>query len=92
MIRIDIIQRNLPKSVQKASSIIFNILILGLLVFLIVYGFQLVAATKQRLITTLHLSYTWVTCSVPVGAILMSTSVLMELIETIRTPASKWEG
>ena len=44
----------------------------------------------KRLITTLNMSYAWVTASVPVGALLMIISVSQNLVRSIRTPVEKW--
>jgi TRAP-type C4-dicarboxylate transport system permease small subunit len=44
----------------------------------------------KRLITTLNVSYAYVTASVPVGALLMIISVGQNLVKSIKTPVEKW--
>ncbi len=91
MISIDMLIRKLPKPVQKTMHLIFNVLIMALLVFFIIYGFRLFALTQQRMITTIGIPYAFVTLSVPVGSLLMSTSVIINTIKYLRTPTSEWE-
>ena len=44
----------------------------------------------KRLITTLNVSYAFVTAAVPVGALLMIISVGQNLYKSIKTPVEKW--
>lgn len=91
MINIDMLIRKLPKPVQKTMHLIFNLAILGLLIFFVKYGFDLFAATQQRMITTIGIPYAWVTLSVPCGSLLMISSVIINTVRDIRTPVAEWE-
>ena len=90
LIGVDLLVVYFPKKVQKAIDIIFNIIMLAFLVVLVIYGFQYVTTGYRRLITTLNVSYAWVTASVPVGALLMIISVGQNLYKSVKTPVEKW--
>lgn len=90
LIGIDLIVRRFPKAVQKGIDILFKVIMLIFLLVLVVYGYQYVLTGYKRLITTLNMSYAFVTASVPVGAALMIISVTINLVKSIRTPVEKW--
>lgn len=87
LIVIDIIYAHLPARVRKALSIVFGIGMSFFLIVLIWFGFPLVMQSWSRVFNTLKLSYAWCTLCVPVGSILMLTTVVKRLIYDIRTPA-----
>ena len=90
LIGIDLIVKHFPKAVQKGIDIAFKIVMLAFLAVLVVNGYSYVMTGSKRLITTLNMSYAWVTASVPVGALLMIISVSQNLVRSIRTPVEKW--
>ena len=90
LIGVDMIVTHFPKSVQKAIDIIFKVIMLVFLAVLVYYGYQYVMTGYKRLITTLNVSYAYVTSSVPVGALLMIISVGQNLYKSIKTPVEKW--
>lgn len=90
LIGIDLIVKHFPKAVQKGIDIAFKIVMLAFLAVLVVNGYSYVMTGYKRLITTLNMSYAWVTASVPVGALLMIISVSQNLVRSIRTPVEKW--
>ena len=90
LIGVDLFVRMLPKPVQKAIDIFFKILILVFLAVLVVYGYQYVVGYARRMITTLNISYAWVTSSVVAGSALMFVNTVINLAKSIRTPASQW--
>ncbi len=90
LIGVDMIVTHFPKSVQKVIDILFKVIMLAFLAVLVIYGFQYVATGYKRLITTLNVSYAFVTASVPVGALLMIVSVGTNLYKSIKTPVEKW--
>ncbi len=90
LIGVDMIVTHFPKKVQKAIDVAFKVIMLAFLAVLVVYGFQYVATGYKRLITTLNVSYAFVTASVPVGALLMIVSVGTNLYKSIKTPVEKW--
>ena len=90
LIGVDLFVVHFPKKVQKAIDIIFKVIMLVFLAVLVVYGFQYVMTGYRRLITTLNVSYAYVTASVPVGALLMIVSFGQNLYKSIKTPVEKW--
>ena len=90
LIGVDLFVKKLPKAVQKGIDILFKIIILVFLAVLVTYGYQYVVGYAKRMITTLNISYAWVTASVPVGSLLMFINTTLNLIKSIRTPAEKW--
>ena len=90
LIGVDMIVTHFPKSVQKTIDIVFKVIMLVFLVVLVYFGFQYVKTGYKRLITTLNVSYAYVTSSVPVGALLMIISVGQNLVKSIKTPVEKW--
>ena len=90
LIGVDLIVTHFPKAVQKAIDVIFKAIMIAFLVVLVIYGYQYVMTGYKRLITTLNVSYAYVTASVPVGAFLMVISVAQNLYKSIKTPVEKW--
>ena len=90
LIGVDLFIKMFPNTVQKIVDIIFKLLILVFLAVLVVYGYQYVVGYARRMITTLNISYAWVTSSVVAGSGLMFISTAVNLIKSIRTPAEKW--
>lgn len=90
LIGVDLFVVHFPKRVQKTIDIVFKVIMLAFLAVLVIYGFQYVMTGYRRLITTLNVSYAYVTASVPVGALLMIISVGTNLYKSIKTPVEKW--
>ncbi len=88
LIGVDLIVRKFPLPIQKALDILFKICIIVFLGVLVVYGYQMTVTGWTRQITTLHISYGWVTMAVPVGSFFMIISTVLKLIEAVKTPAS----
>lgn len=93
LIGVDLFVRKFPPVIQKGLDILFKVIIIAFLGVLVVYGFQMTVSGWTRQITTLHISYSWVTMAVPVGSFLMIISTMIRLVERIKTPAGeKAEG
>lgn len=90
LIGIEVLTKHFPKVIQKYLDIIFKIIIIVFLLILIRYGYVMVITGMKRTITTLGISYAYVTASVPVGAFLMIISTSIRLVESIKKPAKKW--
>lgn len=89
LIGVDLFVKKFPKGVQKGIDILFKIIIAGFLCVLIYYGYGMTTTGWTRQITTLHISYGWVTMAVPVGAAFMLVTTILKLIERIKTPAAE---
>lgn len=90
LIGIEVIIKYFPKKVQKYLDIIFKIIIIMFLLILVKYGYTMAITGAKRTITTLGISYAWVTASVPVGAVLMIISTLIRLKECWNKPSKEW--
>ena len=90
LIGVDLFVTKFPKPVQKGIDILFKLIIMVFLVFLAIFGYQYVVGYAKRMITTLNISYAWVTASVPVGGALMFINMAINLVRAIRTPAERW--
>ena len=90
LIGVDLFVKMLPVSLQKILDVAFKLIILVFLAALVIYGFQYAKGYSRRMITTLNISYAWVTSCVPVGALLMFVNTAINLVKSIKTPASEW--
>ncbi len=90
LIGIDLLVKRFPNAIQKTLDILFKVIIIVLLSVLVVFGFQMVVNGWSREITTLHISYSWVTLAVPVGSFFMIISTLVRLVESVKTPMHDW--
>ncbi len=90
LIGVNIIVKKLPGSIQKTLDIIFKVVIIGFLCVLVINGFVMTLDGWDREITTLGISYSWVTLAVPVGAFFMIISTVIRLIETVKRPAKNF--
>ena len=84
LIGVDMFVKMLPVKIQKVLDIAFKIIILVFLAALVIYGYQYAKGYSRRMITTLNISYAWVTSCVPVGAFLMFINTAINLIESIK--------
>lgn len=84
LIGVDMFVKMLPVTIQKVLDIAFKIIILVFLAALVIYGYQYAKGYSRRMITTLNISYAWVTSCVPVGAFLMFINTAVNLIESLR--------
>lgn len=89
LIGVNLFVRKLPPVIQKGLDIIFKIIIIAFLGVLVVYGFQMTVTGWTRQITTLHISYGWVTMAVPTGSFFMIISTIIQLVKRIKTPAGE---
>ncbi|NME35529.1 MULTISPECIES: TRAP transporter small permease [Fusobacterium] len=90
LIGIEVLTKYFPKLFQKYLDIIFKCIIICFLLILVKYGYVMAITGAKRTITTLGISYAWVTASVPVGAVLMIISTAIRLKESIKISSDKW--
>ncbi len=82
---IEVISGKLPKKVQYWLKLINWGIIIAFLAFLIVYGVQLSYDTRLRTFQGIPgFSYTWVTISVPLGALLMMVTAVLKARQQIK--------
>ncbi len=90
LIRIDMLEKHLPKVIRKTLMVIFDIAMVLFLLILIVYGFILVSQSWYRSFQTLKMSYAWCTLAVPVGSLLLIFTMGGKFIKDIKTSVGDW--
>ena len=90
LIRIDMLEKWLPKTIRKGLALIFDVAMILFLLILIVYGFLLVSQSWYRTFQTMKMSYAWCTLSVPVGSVLLFFTMGAKLFTDFKTPVEKW--
>ena len=80
---VDIIMRRMPKKVQAIVKIITNLIILVMLIAFVKYGINLCKSNYKRSFKTMGISYSWATASLPVASVLMSITIIVEIIKNI---------
>ena len=89
LIGVDLFVKKFPAGVQKVLDILFKVIIAAFLCVLIYYGYGMTTTGWARQITSLHISYSWVTMAVPVGSFFMLISTIRNIIERVKTPAGQ---
>ena len=89
LIGVDLFVKKFPAGVQKVLDILFKVIIAAFLCVLIYYGYGMTTTGWARQITSLHISYSWVTMAVPVGSFFMLISTILNIIERVKTPAGQ---
>ena len=82
-ITVDVFVKALPQGARNIIEIVTKVLVLGFLIFLTIYGFQLSIENSVRQISNLPLSYSFITSAVPVGSVLMICTILTQLKEEL---------
>ena len=85
LIGVDLFVKKFPAGVQKVLDILFKVIIAAFLCVLIYYGYGMTTTGWARQITSLHISYSWVTMAVPVGSFFMLISTILNIIERVKT-------
>lgn len=81
---VDILTRRFPKKVQAAIKLVTDLLILALLIAFVRFGITLCQSNYKRSFKTLNLSYSAATASLPVASVLMSITIVMEIIAQLK--------
>jgi|ASRL01.1.fsa_nt_gi TRAP-type C4-dicarboxylate transport system permease small subunit len=81
---VDLLVDKLPKKVASVIYVVNNLLILSFLVLVVYYGVNLCIVNVNRQFNTLPLSYSFVTASAPVGALLMIMTSIRRIIDHFR--------
>ena len=84
LIGVDLLISKFPFTVQKIIDIIFKIAIIIFLVILVINGITMTIEGWEREITTLGISYSFVTMAVPVGSFFMTISTIINLVKTVK--------
>jgi TRAP-type C4-dicarboxylate transport system permease small subunit len=78
LMSVDVLMRLFPEKVRRFFKLFNYIVLIGFFIYLIFFGVWLSYTTRERTFQGIpNFSYTWVTLSVPVGAIfLLMTGIL----------------
>ncbi len=80
LMRVDVFLRLFPERMQRSLEVLNYVVLVGFFLYLIVFGVHLSYTTRVRTFQGIPgFSYTWVTLSVPVGAIFLLLTAIMKI-------------
>ncbi len=80
LMNVDILVKLYPRGVRRATSIFNYWVLIGFFLYLIFFGLWLSYVTRERTFQGIPgFSYTWVTLSVPVGALFLLTTAILKM-------------
>ena len=88
-IGMDLLVRGLPIGARLWVEVALALLTLAFLLTLVVMGYQLTLLNIQRQYGDSGISYGFVTGAVPVGCLLLSTTLVGHLVRALRSPRDK---
>lgn len=92
LVCVDILVAHFPKKVQYYIRLINYCLIVIFLGFLLFYGIKLSIDTRYRTFQGIYwLSYSWVTISIPFGALMMTLTGLLKIRDQIKGGPDRYE-
>ncbi|MDR2491661.1 MAG: TRAP transporter small permease subunit [Spirochaetaceae bacterium] len=80
---IDIVTRNLPRSVQKLLQILIYVIVLAALVVIIIFGIRLAWTEKLRTYQSIPIPFSLVTLSLVTAALSMVVSTILKIRRSI---------
>lgn len=85
LVAVDNLMNLLPKKAKKINILILYLIILAFLIALLVYGSMLVYTSRMRPFQSISvLSYSWVTLSLPLGALLLIRTTIPKIIRLFK--------
>jgi TRAP-type C4-dicarboxylate transport system permease small subunit len=87
--RIDMLIVKLPPKFQVFLTYIAKLFMFMLLAFFVYYGFKLASSNVKRTFQTLHISYSFVTMSLPVCSVLMMLSMISNVIDDLKKKSNR---
>lgn len=91
-IRIDMLVSKFPKTIQIVLHYAFSAAAIVFLLMIVAFGTQLALANTRRLYQTLGISYSWATISAPVGALLLTITVVRRLVSNRKDALAELSG
>jgi len=79
LVGIDLVTRNLPKSVQKLIEILLYIIVLGMMIVIFIFGIRLAWTERVRTYQSMPIPYSLVTLSLTLAAISMVLSTVLKI-------------
>lgn len=86
---VDMLTKRLPLSVQNITLLFCNLLIMAFLLMVLFFGSKLCIENYQRHFNTIPISYSFVTLSAPVGALLMSLTTIGRIKDNVMNTIRK---
>ena len=84
LMNVDVLIRRFPENVRRTLRLANYMILFGFLIYLIVFGAWLSYTTRARAFQGIpNFSYTWVTLSVPVGAICLLITTILKFARDI---------
>ncbi|MDR2485901.1 MAG: TRAP transporter small permease subunit [Treponema sp.] len=79
LVGIDIVTRNLPKTVQKILELTIYIIVLGALIVIIIFGLRLAWTERLRTYQSIPIPFSLVTISLVTAALSMVVSTVLKI-------------
>ncbi len=80
LMRVDVFLQYFPERMQRSLEVLNYVVLIGFFLYLIVFGVHLSYTTRVRTFQGIPgFSYTWVTLSVPVGAVFLLLTAIMKI-------------
>ncbi len=86
---IDMFVIKLPPKVRIVLAYLVKVFMFALLVFFVYYGFKLASSNVKRTFQTLHISYSFVTMSLPVCSVLMMFSLISNTVDDFKKKSDR---
>ncbi|MDC7230434.1 MAG: TRAP transporter small permease subunit [Sphaerochaetaceae bacterium] len=86
---IDMLVIKLPPKLQVLLTYTAKLFMFMLLAFFVYYGFKLASSNVKRTFQTLHISYSFVTMSLPVCSVLMMMSMISNAIDDLKMKTNR---
>lgn len=85
LMSIDLLTERLPPSVQRLLTYLNYVILMAFLLFVVVYGSQLAWTSRARSFQGIPwISYSWITASLPFGALLLTMTTIVKFIDLRR--------
>ncbi|MDR2535885.1 MAG: TRAP transporter small permease subunit [Treponema sp.] len=85
LVGIDIVTRNLPKTVQKILELMIYVIVLGALIVIIIFGLRLAWTERLRTYQSIPIPFSLVTISLVTAALSMVLSTILKIRRCILT-------
>ncbi|MCJ8517700.1 TRAP-type C4-dicarboxylate transport system permease small subunit [Pseudorhizobium tarimense] len=85
LMSIDLLTERLPASGQRMLTYLNYVILIAFLLFVVVYGVQLAWTSRARSFQGIPwISYSWVTASLPFGALLLTLTTIVKFLDLRR--------
>ena len=85
LMSIDLLTERLPPPVQRLLTYLNYVSLMAFLLFVVVYGSQLAWTSRARSFQGIPwISYSWITASLPFGALLLTMTTIVKFIDLRR--------